>query len=343
MGEAKEKLLYIELLRWISALSVILLHVISESFINSAIYGTRSWIAVNIINSFCRFGVPVFFMISGFLLLGRGLDEGPWAFWRKRLSRLVLPLLFWSAAYFVAEKISLKEQITLGTLSEFLFDFVGMQTEYHLWFLYTMIILCLLIPVLRPFFKDAPLSRIWYFLVTITLFTTVFPLINTLSGMWIFRFESPIIGYMGFMALGCILGRAPLTNKLRAIVYSAGVLGGAAGALGTWLLSSETQIDTFFNGGYQLPAYLTAAAVFILTRDLCRLSFVRRLAPVITVHGKLAFGVYLIHVFVLDLVVTINPFESFVPNIIFTFFAASAISFAVVWLLRKIKPLRKLL
>lgn len=67
--QKKEKIHYIQSLRATAIISVLILHSISDFFIFRAPFGGKSWWAVNIINGFSRFGVPVFFMISGYLLL----------------------------------------------------------------------------------------------------------------------------------------------------------------------------------------------------------------------------------------------------------------------------------
>ena len=53
------------------------------------------------INQAMRFAVPLFFMISGFVLeLNYSFNQNYFVYFKKRLSKIFLPYLFWSAIYF---------------------------------------------------------------------------------------------------------------------------------------------------------------------------------------------------------------------------------------------------
>src|SRR4051812_7155042 len=88
---------WINSLRLIALFAVIMLHV---SAIPLGQYGhlpTVTWLTADFYNALVRFAVPVFVMITGALTLHREYEFGP--FLKKRLSRVVVPFLFWSLVY----------------------------------------------------------------------------------------------------------------------------------------------------------------------------------------------------------------------------------------------------
>jgi len=63
-----EKLSYISVLRIIATIAVIAIHA-SSGYLNSTDIAGFDWKYANLINSFTRFSVPIFVMLSGALLL----------------------------------------------------------------------------------------------------------------------------------------------------------------------------------------------------------------------------------------------------------------------------------
>ena len=60
---------YLDVLRCLAIFLVIALHCTAGQIVRPELFGTRTWLACDIVNGFARMGVPLFFMISGFLLL----------------------------------------------------------------------------------------------------------------------------------------------------------------------------------------------------------------------------------------------------------------------------------
>ena len=75
MNGKQERVMYVDLLRVISMISVIILHVSSCMY---AILDIESinWFVANIFDSLVRFGVPVFVMISGVFFLNQNKEYG---------------------------------------------------------------------------------------------------------------------------------------------------------------------------------------------------------------------------------------------------------------------------
>lgn len=84
--------------RIIAIYAVVFLHVSAGVVIGNDV-GTEYWWVGNVYDSAVRWCVPVFVMISGALLLDPNKQEDLATFYTKRLSRILVPIIFWSAFF----------------------------------------------------------------------------------------------------------------------------------------------------------------------------------------------------------------------------------------------------
>lgn len=89
----RKKFAYLDYLRVFSMICVIIMHV-SASALSKEINTT--WQILNIFTSFSFIAVPLFFMISGAVILSSPNTENPWYTLRKRIPKLLIPLIVWS-------------------------------------------------------------------------------------------------------------------------------------------------------------------------------------------------------------------------------------------------------
>lgn len=143
----KRRLPYLDALRVLGAFFVVMVHVTSAGM-HLCEPGTGAWRANTLINSLCHWAVPVFFMISGALFLDPRQEISVRKLYRKNLLRIVLCIGVWGFLY------SLLDQYVYGTLSVksiwiAAYGILTNQTGYHLWFLYTLGMLYIAVPLFR--------------------------------------------------------------------------------------------------------------------------------------------------------------------------------------------------
>ena len=102
----KQRILYLDFLRCLAICFVVVLHSIASTLVNPEFYQCSTWYLCMLINPFVRTGVPLFFMISGYLLLRRPNTEHIGDFYRHNIPKLVIPLTAWSLIYYAHEVIS---------------------------------------------------------------------------------------------------------------------------------------------------------------------------------------------------------------------------------------------
>ncbi len=284
---------YIDILRLAACLFVILLHCISGRLNSPTLYGGYSWEIFNVLNAFCRAGVPLFFMISGYLTLDGRRAESFSEFYKSRAKRLLTPLILWNAAYYLYFGIVWGKTMSFGG---FLTELVNEGSAYHLWFMYTMLALSLAAPFLKIITDKCSDEQLFGLFLLAVFPSTIRPFINLMTGKYIYLFDNIIGGYAGYYILGLIIGRHSFSRRGRTAVYICGMIGALICIIGNRAYSSADGIELVFNGGYSINNYLVSAALFVFAKGHLNVGarFADRLSDC-------TFGVYLMHVMVMDI------------------------------------------
>ncbi|CAN7221074.1 acyltransferase [Knoellia sp. LjRoot47] len=85
--------------RVVAIIAVAFIHVAGYTYANPALEGTGTWHVAALLTFSTKWAVPVFVMVSGALLLKPPRDRSPMTFYRRRLSRIGIPLVFWHLVY----------------------------------------------------------------------------------------------------------------------------------------------------------------------------------------------------------------------------------------------------
>lgn len=130
-----------DLLRLLSCVAVILLHVNFLYFGDKALAPSNSylWIIESIINIITRFCVPCFVMISGAFLLSDERNMNIIYFYKKQLMKVLLPTIIIGFAILVCSIINTRDII--GNITQ-----IVDGTFYNYWYIYMTIGLYLLTP-----------------------------------------------------------------------------------------------------------------------------------------------------------------------------------------------------
>lgn len=96
---AAPRLVFLDALRVLAILLVVILHAMAPVLVDTKQLGQPGWYLCLLQNPINRAGVPLFFMISGLLLLQDPAIHTSLSFYRRRLPRLLLPLAVWNGIY----------------------------------------------------------------------------------------------------------------------------------------------------------------------------------------------------------------------------------------------------
>ncbi|MBN1439634.1 MAG: acyltransferase family protein [Anaerolineales bacterium] len=278
--------------RIVAVFAVVLLHVSGELVIRAEI-GSFPWWIGNVFDSLSRWCVPVLVMVSGALLLDKSKKETALSFYRKRLSRVFWPIVFWSAFFLLwsyAKGVLRSDPPTFTALGE---SILAGRPYVHLWYLYMILGLYFLTPFLRKIYllssaQELKLLIAMAFLISVTsvAYRAAFPT----GGFGLFT--ELFLPYLPYFLLGYVVSAAePLPWQIPAAVFASSVM---LTAVGCFLVSQFSDLDAglyFYNYLSLTVVPMSVSAIFLLkhwNRPFVSEAFGQGLA-------SLTIGVFLIH------------------------------------------------
>ena len=291
---------WIDNLKVVSLFAVVILHTTSPLLMDFKHAATSYWLIGDFYNALVRFGVPVFVMITGALLLHREYEVTD--FLKRRLSRILWPFLLWSLIYIAYtwydEEIAFSDSFWVNFHT--VLHQVKYGAYYHLWYVYMLIGLYLFIPIISKFVRNASEKEIRYFLLA-------WFVVMIFSQPYLSRFAPLIdvhyfIGYAGYLVLGHYLAFKELPEtgiKTPLIIYF--LLCVASITAGTYLLSVNTNgLSTVMYEPLGPFIVLYASGVFLLART-CTFKLPEVMVKLRAIAGGLSLGIYLCHALFLTL------------------------------------------
>lgn len=303
--QTTQKFLWANNIRFFATLGVIILHVSSTGLYLFGKVSLFYWGIANTFDSVMRCCVPLFVMLSGALLLRQDKELIPYL--KNRFIRVVVPFLFWAVIYslaFIAIQLIRGQLVILQInpitlLTDIIYyDGLFKQHAYHLWYIYMILGLFLVVPILRKWIKNASEKEIIYFLILwgITILLNTESLNRFMPNIDLTFFS----GYLGYFVLGYYLSiksfeEKPLIKKTLGFSIFCLV---AVTALGTYFLTARKgSLDQEFYGYLSPNVILLSVAVFLYFKTLQIQQ--PRLNKWIEIVNQYSFGIYLVHVAIL--------------------------------------------
>lgn len=302
--DEEERFSYIDVLRVVSILAVVLIHATVSTVQKFSSTDISWWFIGNIYESLSRWSIPIMVMVSGMLLLDPRKEDKIGMFFKKRFNKVVIPLIFWSIIYIIWKyKIDIIEYKPLPILI-IIKSFITGSVYYHLWFIYLIIGLYIATPFLRVYVKNATFVNIKYFLIIwfisngIIIFTAKITHIMFLLDLNFFT------GYVGYFILGYYLHNVKLEKRATMLLYFFGIIGFMITFLGTYILTKESgKLDNNFYGYLAPNVIMMSICIFILIKNISWRTILNHrpgLNNFILEVSSLSFGIYFIHVIILQ-------------------------------------------
>jgi surface polysaccharide O-acyltransferase-like enzyme len=317
-------------------LAVVFLHAAANVVTGSTI-GSEYWWIGNLYDSFVRWCVPVFVMISGALLLDPSKNEGLKDFYTKRMSRILVPILFWSA-FFLLWGMVKGDPLSLINLAKKL---LSGKPHYHMWFLYMIVTLYLFTPFFRKIIKVSSRNEI----AVLVFFTFLIAVINAIS-VKLFPSESKLfinwfLSYIPFFFLGYLI-RTDERNYSKPILWGVFLLSSLLTAVGCYFVARSKGLDAglYFYGNLSITVIPMSVSIMYLLKSWTSPIGSERLTKTLS---ALTLGVYLIHPIVLETIhyLGLGPLNFYpaasIPIIALIGFTSSLIGALVIYQLPYIK------
>ena len=348
MEEKKSWNRSLDLIKTVAIITVLMTH-ISASFVIKFPSSSPEFIWGNIVDSLSRIGVPLFIMVSGSLFLDENKPFNVKAFFRKHLLVMAVLLIFWSLIYGV-----FYHAISGVGVWDYILNFSG--TLYpHMWYMYMIIGLYLIVPILRLFVKRENKRYILYFIFLSVVSSYIPSFLNLFKNLMGFSistytprlFLNFVSGYTTYFLLGWYLTNVEIKEKTKKTLVATGALSLVIMIVLTQAF--ESSIPESYNYTYDnlsiLPLLYSIGAFVLLYRK----DNSGREGRFCHTVSKFTFGIYMLHIMILEVFMAyILPYSSssaFSPILYMAllFIVIAPLSFISAYLIGKIPYLRKLL
>lgn len=317
-----------DILRSIAMIMVIVVHVSNVYSRSFGIIGNKSFIISLFFNTVSRISVPIFLMISGALLLDRKFDLKKYL---KRLLKFLILIIVWDIIYLIWE------YLYLGITYNKLYNLVLNPYRAHLWFLYTILLLYAIQPILRVIMSKSN-KQVKIFLFSIWLILSSLSMVNrTIAEVF------TIFSYIGFFCIGKYLYEYAKNKDLRKynILLILIMIACFTTSITLNYLSSM-KYNMFYNlyFAYRTPFIIFSSfAFYILIISNYRKNSLNKGLMLLS---DLSLGVYLIHGIFLDITIKRFIYQNInalvgIPLFTIIIFILSIIS---VFIIKKIKFIR---
>lgn len=314
-----QRIYFLDYLRVVACFMVILVHTIEPFYLG----GEGTYVAsrydalwVTILDSALRCAVPLFVMTSSYLLLP--IEGSTATFYKRRAERVVIPFILWSLLYAILPMWGSEGKVeAAANLSRLTVNF--MPHAGHLWFVYMLLGVYLIMPILSPWLRTAT-KRAERWFIAIWLLSTAVPFLReaaSLSGnaeVWgeaswnEFGMLYYTSGFIGYVVVAHYIRKYVdwSAAKTLAVAIPMFVVGYLIVALPfywqlpeSYPISGPIELAIAWERSWCFATTgvaLTAIALFLLFRLITKPC---RIYPLFEQLSKLSYGIYLVHIFVL--------------------------------------------
>ena len=282
----------------------------------------RLW--VSIYDGFSRMSVPLFFIVSAFLLAPMPGGQTTGQFYRRRFTHILPPFFIFLILYSTLPV--LWGQIGVDTmahdLKRILLNFP--TTAGHFWFMYPLISIYLFIPIISPWLEKATAKEERWFIL-LFLISTCMPYLNRWCGevwgecfwngyhlLWYFS------GYLGYLVLAHYIRVHLKWDRAKRIAWGIPLL----------IVGAVTTIWSFYVQA--VPGQIIETPVLEVGWAFCTLNCVvlttgafllftcieqKKALEIVTRTSNLSYGMYLMHIFWLGMWVGIIKGQLALPTV----------------------------
>lgn len=326
----------VDLLKIIGAFLVVLLHTVcSIPLYCPSDLGTATYETAVKIHQFSNIAVPIFFIITGYLFLGRETPITYKHIW-PHIRRFLLVLLIFGGIFSLMEQVYTAHSFAPSMLLTAGRDILTGNLWDHMWYIYAAISIYLTLPILSAFFCRKGKDPIYFTALSfVIIFFAPFllGLFNLSSG-----FTIPVTYYLFYVLFGGVLSRVQISKGFSICFFTLFLLFVILGVF--FPVINGMAVMEYTGIVVCLMASLFSAWVLCLFSGKVSGSGVHFIS-------ECTFGIYLLHPVLINLQVKVfyrygilsHPILSMILNAAVLFF----LSLGITILLRKIPVVRRYL
>ncbi|MBE6291670.1 MAG: acyltransferase [Bacteroidales bacterium] len=316
---SRQHITYFDFLRGIAILMVIGIH----TYVAGDFFSVGGTIRI-ILRQLLNCAVPVFLALSAFFLGRKRLDTRNFiiSFWKKQIPKVYIPCIIWSVPLFalmvMGGKNVVNELVRMLICGYSIYYFIALIIQYYL-----------LLPLLQKYPRSFLDSSVIISAVSIIIITYL----TSIKGLQLplIIYAGPFVTWFVFYMLGVYYSMYDREYSLKSVLWLI-LIGFVLECLETYFL------NTNYGGGVgiKLSSFIFSYGIilFVLSPKTQALYKDNKFTSFIAYVGKISFGLYLTHCYVITVVKNIFPISSW----FISFCVVSILTILLVMLSRKILP-----
>lgn len=344
-GTAKQHIYGFSYIRSLACIAIIILHTVYSAVLlfGSDIDAQTNITSMAVVDSM-MWAVPCFIMVTGALLLETERKITYKKLFGKYILRIFAALVIFGMVFRAFDIIMDKEPVSVATFLKGLYEIFTGTSWSHIWYLYLLIGLYLLLPFYKKVVDNSSAKEIKYLLAVYIIFLSILPMleiwgincgfyihVSTIYPFYLFG------GYAIYKHIYCPGKAASLVMFI----------------IGTLLIIGCTVVRWIYDipsmeilwGYSSLFVIMQAVGFFALLKDVKHMGF-RAVKWLLLKLDECSFGVYLIHMIFVRLILRYMGFNPYENGGILAFVAVIAgilvISYTITWILKRIPFLKKI-
>ena len=330
---------YISILNVLACIGVVILHTFETGYTSDA-----NFVFEVLIRAIAYCAIPLFFMITGATLIDYRERYDTKTFFKKRLLKVIIPLIIWSIIYFIINFF--KGKFSINDLSfKFVFEyFFLVKTNPIFWFFVVIIGIYLAIPVISLIPQESRRKAFLYIIIITFVFNQFLPdLLYHLNLNYNYDLKFPLTysGWISFIFIGYYIDKYEIVKKHRVIIYVLGIIGFLTMVVPTIFISyHKNESCSWFDEYYDAPCVLYSASVFLFFKSkINNNQIVTKIMPFFNFVAPTTLGIYVLHIAIRDFLRYFYTYSYFGMNLVLTL-SILTICFIVVKIVQKIPGLR---
>lgn len=178
-GLSRPRKQFLDVLRVLATCAVVLMHVLTGAVdvMDASIMPEYRGLVLSVMDlvTWC---VPVFLLISGYLFLNPERKISYPVMMRKYCRRIALAILLFGVPYACSELIVTEQTLRMGMIPEAVRLTLTGNTWSHMWYLYLILFLYLITPLLKKMLEAIPVWAVVAVMAVLFLGSSVMPFVN---------------------------------------------------------------------------------------------------------------------------------------------------------------------
>lgn len=328
----KKRIVWIDILRLIGILMVLTIHVVGNS-VNTFNLGGDASTFYKILSGISASSISLFVMISGMMFLGKNITYKD--LFKKYIPKILFGIVVIGFIYSMMELVYINNGFKISLIYDSIMKIIHIDTWAHMWYLYLVLILYLLTPVIKmvtdKLDKNKYIMAIIIYIIiglSLSLFNGIHPIINSLIILY---------WYVLYYIYGYFLYKFDLSIYTRLIHYFGAILSII------YIISLVAKTNALEVINYiSIPVFFIASGLILLLKNIKFKD--NKITKQINNIGICSYGIYIIHQFFINIIFKVLKLDIVVdypillPIYILVIFG---LSYGVIYTLRKNKFISK--